>query len=346
MKSNKFSKFILKHWITIWLAIVILGATVFGVYAMYADFNNKIKRVVTPAAINGSYFTSNYLSTGSSNIRYAYFNPGETLEYDVVIRNYNPADPTNVFGKTFNYTLTAELVHNNGIAYNAVDDATALAAMTSGGKSITITTGTGENEDTITLDGSHLSGNSSKTHTLSTSTTSEKWKVTCTNIELNSDYCIKLTATPDITTNLDTISATIVVSTYPVSRQSGWFCNLVESGTIDDYDAFNYTIIGNGKYNLLFSYDATEFEINPAFYLLDYNIDAPVDYGDESGHSGWKTVVIHADPEETNISRYDLQLFKTNSQTYPQLTFSVIDPNNTTAPTKYVEFQTASYTSP
>ena len=342
--DKKTLKFFAKHWLAIWFIIVsILFVVVLKAFAEYGEENRKIKRVIAPAAKTESLFTSNYLALGTTNIKSAFF---ENLPYtyDVIIRNYNPADPGTVFDGEIPYTLDVKLVHKNGTLYNTTNDAEALAAMIDNNpddgqdtsKYITISCGT----DTMRLDGTHLTDANSESHTLNGSGVAGEntWRVTYTNIDLDSDYCVKFTATPAAATNLDPLSATILVSLYPTVHLEGWECALVESGAIADYDAFNYIISGTGTKDLKFSYDSSKLTVNPAFYSLDKNNDIanPGEYsgtGSHAGDSNWKTIVISANPNTTKVNRYDLQVYKVNP--YQPSSITEITPN---AENSYIEF--------
>ena len=343
MENNKVKKLLVKHWIAVWLvsvsALFVLVLTVFG---SYGEENKKIKRVIAPAARTESLFTSNYLALGTTNIKSAFFET-TPYTYDVVIRNYNPSDPNTIFDGDITYTFTAALAHKDGTLYSSSNDATELAAMTKDSKSITIACGT----DTITLNGTNLSGSNTATHTLNKNSKEDTWTVTYTNnIGLDSDYCVKITAKPAPATNLDDISATIIVSSYPTVHQEGWECVLAESGTLEDYDAFNYTITGTGNKTLKFSYDSSKLIVNPAFYTLDTpytkngssvnTVEDPIAYngtGTHTGDANWKTIIINADPDASKVNRYDLQVYKVDS--YQPSSFTEVTPN---ASGSYIEF--------
>ncbi|MCR5020627.1 hypothetical protein [Ruminococcus sp.] len=335
MKNTKVVKFLKKNIFVVWIiAVSFLLSTVVFVYAAYESSNYKIKRVVAPAAASGNLFTSNYLSTGTTTIRSAYFNDDEVITYNVVIRNYNPADRGTVFEGDIPYTLHAVLAHSDGTAYDATVDSVALGDMITNSRSITINMG----NETLTLDGEHLSANSN-THTLSgTGEDGEnEWTVVCNNIPLNSDYCLKLMAEPAGATNLGSISATIIASSYPVVNLEGWSCYLVESGTLAAYDAFNYTITGTGTKTLKFSYDSTKLTVNESNYIFFTEIAAPVPYSGNVTHSdsgNWRTIVISADPENTKMNRYDLQVYKVGS--WQPISFDEITPGESGA---FVEFE-------
>ena len=339
-------KLMKSRWVLIWLILVSLALIAVISLAAYKSANNKIKRVIAPAAKSDALFTSNYLALGSNNIKPAYFQETQTspFSYKVLIRNFNPADPGQIYDGTINYSLRVELVHRNETPYdpNDPDDAAVLAAMSPENQAISVSL---PGQAVFTIDGStaNLSHTfSGLTLTGTGSTGTHEWTVAYTNIDINSDLCIKFTAE---TTNsdLDNIYATIFTATYPVVRTQGWKCTLVEaegdssSAHIDEYDGFNYTIAGTGTNTLKFSYDSSKITINPACWELDSTVAAPAAYsGTAEGTHGsdWKTIVITADPETTGINRYDFQAYKVDS--YQPDSYNEIKPNITGG---YIEFE-------
>lgn len=304
MKNNKIRSLFSKHWIVIWLiAVSLVLASVIVVWAAYTDANQKIKRVIAPAAASGALFTSNYLEPDVGSLQYVYFNSGDNISYNVIIRNYNPSDPDTIFDGNIPYTLKASLVHRNGTAYTAAE----TSAMSN--ESITISLDT----DSITLDKNTLTNSTStQNHTLTSTNKYDTWAVSYTNIETGSDICVKIEAIPNVE-NLGSLSATILVVPYPQVHPEGWSCAIAEpvdqtSDTpVNDYDAFNYVISGTGERTLEFRYDASKLIVNPASYQFYNEIAAPVDI---TGRPNWKKIVINADPETTQNNRYDFQVYK------------------------------------
>lgn len=346
MKNNQkriqIRKIFAKHWVKIWLiAASVFLLTILTVWGAYTNTDQKMKRVVAPSASSGGLFTSNYLKLGSNAIETAFFDADSVSHsYNVIIRNHDPSDPETMFNGSIPYTLTASLAHKDGSLYNSNVDSVALSSMTSSNMYISISFGT----DTITLNGSTLNGSSSS-HTLSKTAGNHEntWTVTYSdNIPLGSDFCVRLVAEPAASTNLDSLSATIIIDSYPVPNPEGWSCELVESGNIDDFDAFNYTISGTGKKDLSFSYDSAKLIVNPACYQFSEThngvreISEPVDY---VGKAGWKTIVIHADPDTTLVNRYDFQVYKNDWQpsSINDITPNAKDNNNTLI--SYIEFK-------
>lgn len=336
--TNKMiKKFFARHWITVWLvAVSVLFTAILVTYAAYTDANRKIKRVVAPAAKTDNLFTSNFLSLGNSNVKSAFFEGTGPYNFDVIIRNYNPADPNNIFDENITYTLSVELAHKNGTAYTASE-----AAAMPGTANITVSINEDDSSlhETLMLDATHISDASAKTHTLTSSNKDDSWHVRFTGLELGSDYCVKITATPNYI-GLEAISATINIAEYPKIHQEGWTCELADGDPLSVYDAYNYTITGTGAKQLKFSYDSSKLVVNPAFYTLDLSYEkdsvtvdqvvAPVDHATKSG---WKTIVINADPDITKSNRYDFQVYKVGS--YQPASLTEITPNETGS---YIEF--------
>lgn len=339
MSFRKTLSFFKKYWIALWLVFASTALfTVMIAFADYEEANNKIKRVFAPSAGSHPLFTSDYLDPGESgNIKSAFYRDGDSLEYDVNIRNYNPIDPNKIYDGTINYTLKATLTHKDGTPYNTTTGIGLPGQITVSidEQSFTFTAGS---SDTHTFTGLELSGKG-------TTGTDTCHVVYGSEFAIDCDYCITFLAEP-VQTDLDKISATIQVSKYPETHTEGWTCVLadeVTDQTKTQYDGYNYTISGTGAKWLYFSYDSTRFEINTADYQLIDEIDAPIAYvtpaTSPKGNENWKTVVIHANPEATGSSkdvyRYDIQLYK--KVTNWDASKSELDPSNE-ATTSYVEF--------
>ena len=166
-----------------------------------------------------------------------------------------------------------------------------------------------------------------------------EWKVRFNNVELDSDYCVTLTATPS--DGSGALTSTLSVDSFPDSEFDGWSCFLLDDTTenINTFDAFNYMITGSGGTSIKFSYDATKLEINPVF--LAYNTEASLKetyQGTESGsHTGWKTVEITV---QENVNRYNLQMYKVGSNS--PANWNIIKPENK----NWVEFEIQSASEP
>ena len=337
MKNNKKNlKFFTKHWITLWLVIVSVPLlAVIISFASYTDTNKRIKRVFVASKQISVLFTSNYLVSGT-NHKSICFNEDDLKKFTVLLRNYDPSDPTQVNG-TMTYSLNAVLSHNNCSPYAGTDAETAaLQAWTDGEMSIVISDGTNtmtlsgdkwnDSINAISLPDTNESGTGSGVRNV------HEWEVTFTNIPLDSDYCVTLTATPS--NGNGAITATLDIASFPDSEHDGWDCFIADdtSQDINSFDAFNYIITGSGGTTLKFSYDATKLEVNPVFSL--YNSEATLQnsyQGSVDGtHTGWKTIEITVNP---TVHRYDLQMYKYNSSVPDN--WNVLKPENKS----WVEFE-------
>ena len=312
-KLGKIGKLLKQQWILIWMVISLVGLFALIAYASYEENNNKIKRVVAPAADIGRLFTSNYL-TVSGGVKSVYYqeNDSSPFTFPVEVRSFNPSDPNTKYQGTISYSLTASLAHMSGESYSA-DELDGTNMWNTKNMSITISKGT----DKITLSGGTITeslGTGTK-YELTNEHDKDTWTVSFNNIPLNSDYGVTIIAFPT-NQDLEKISQTLCVSSVPVIYTEGWNCEIVDDTNrdISNYDAFNYTITGTGKKTLKFSYDSSVFEINPSFYSFVSEASVGVYSGSTAtGRDGWKTLTILADPDITLVNRYDFQVYKVNS---------------------------------
>ena len=334
MSKKKFLKFVKKQWILIWLVVASIALVTVISFAAYKDANNRIKRVFVASKQIDSLFTSNYLIS-EDNYNSVSFNEADTKSFGVYIRNYDPSSG-GVHEGPITYSLHAELAHKTTNAYNAGTDATALQTWTSQGMNIVISDGT----HTITLSGETLSGSFESivlpdtdpdTGTGSGKRNVHQWNVTFTNVPLDSDYCVTITATPS--DGSGAIKSTLGIGSFPDSQNDGWTCYVSDDKTedIDDYDAFNYVITGSGGTKLYFSYDPSKLEVNPIF--CTYNTEASLSNtykgSTSEGRTGWKTIEITVG----TVNRYDLQMYKVNSSS--PSAWSALEPENKS----WVEFE-------
>lgn len=334
MSWKKIRKFIRKQWILIWLVSASVALVTVVSLAAYKDASNRIKRVFVTSKQVDSLFTSNYL-IGEANFNSVSFNELDTKSFGVYIRNYDPSSGE-VHDGPITYSISAELAHKSTALYNATSDAVALQAWSSGNMSIEVSDGT----NTILLSGDTITGNiPSVTLPDSDPVTGEgsgkrnvhQWNVTFTNIALDSDYCVKITATPS--DGSGAITSTLGIGSFPDSQHDGWTCSISDDKTkaITNYDAFNYVIAGSGGTKLRFHYDASKLGINPIF--CTYNTEATLSNSylgsTTEGRTDWKTLEITVG----SVNRYDLQMYKVNSSS--PAAWDVLEPVNK----NWVEFE-------
>ena len=334
MHDNKLWKFLKKQWALVWLITTALLLTTIIGYTAYEEANTKMKRVFVANKLVTQLFTSDYLVLGGSH-RSVPFDPNDEKNIPFIIRNYNPLDPGKVNEVT--YTLTAQLSHKSKTPYTVSE----LGAGTenvdkwiSQNMQIEITDSTDASKK-ITLSGTTINGSITGISNLNIATrTTHRWNIAYTNIPLDADYCVTLTATPS---KGDPISATLGIATMPDTKYESWDCAIADDTdqSIGTYDAFNYVITGSGGYMLKFSYDTTKLEISPTFVAYNKGSEETpdVELKTNSPQTEWNTVEIKV---KDTVSRYDIQMYKVN-QSNP--TWNNLDPDYATASDRWVTFE-------
>lgn len=324
--------FLKKNWIMVWLITATLALFTVISFAAYKDTNNRIKRVFVAAKQGTSFFTSNYL-IGETNFNSVSFNETDIKTFGVYIRNYDP-NTGGVHDGPITYTLNAKLAHMNCNDYDASSsaDAAALQKWREDGMRITVSYGS----YSIVLTGNDITG--SQTGIVLTDDVTGKrnyhqWNVTFDNIALDSDYCVTLEAIPN---DGSTIKATLGIGSFPESENEGWTCSISDdrkSQSISSFDAFNYMITGSGGTKLIFSYDATKLEPNPFFSTYNTGVTVQDHYtgSTQTGRENWRSIEIAV---QSNVNRYDLQMYKKNSNSPSG--WDDLDPENK----QWVEFET------
>ena len=364
MSKNRISKILKKQWVSIWLIIASLMLAAVIAYASYQDSDTMLKRVVAPSADLGGLFSSNYLGQGpaTDNQRSAPFSANESkiYIYDLTVRNYNQADPSKTYKGTITYDLSVSLVHSDSDAtkynYNNNTDKHILDAMKAdedlGRPAQTITVSVDSHTLTFGWNGETLCDITQEIRglTLSEASGVDTVRVTYTNIDLNSDFCLMFTADPtDSNPDLYELSGVISVSTSPDVHGDGWKCVLNDAvsdtpgdaHSYDNYDAFNYLITGTGNKILKFSYNSNYVFVNPTF--CGFITEAT----ESAGTDGWKTITINAkpnadddDPNKTSASRYDIQVYKKTDADGAEWKAATLQPNASGA---YIRFEDTDY---
>ncbi|MDO4862524.1 MAG: hypothetical protein Q4A05_00035 [Ruminococcus sp.] len=328
MSFKKFLKALKANWILAWLITAVFILVSIVCYAEYEEANTRMKRVFVASKQTTALFTSNYLMSTSyhKDVR---FNEDDTKQIVVYLRNYNISDPNKLHEGGVSYTLAATLAHKSTAEYELPREGDEDAAASWAAEewntrhySISISDGT----NITTLSGDTISATVGA-YTMSDSVRQVDTYTVTFNVPLDSDYCVTLEATP--TDSAEKLTATIgVASDQDDDDNEGWTCTLADNQavSIDNYDAFNYIITGNGGTSLKFSYDSTQLRISPVF--LAYNNLREEEY---SGRTGWKTVDI---PVQSDINSYDIQMYKENGSSP---SWSNLNPKDTT--NRWVEFE-------
>lgn len=331
-----------KHWITVWLVIVVIGAVSFFAYAEYIEDSNRAKRVIANNSGAGELFSSDYLMVGSGAEQIIPFD--DSAEYVVPVRiwNYDSANPTFFYNtKDIVYTLEAKLVKKEGTSFVPITSNTALTDPDSNQ----------ETDDSISF--SIKMDNTNDTYAVFTATpgadrtvlikgndnytvhqafdTTDGYTVTYTGLKLykssrdenkvlikfpenmrtSSDKIyVKLTATPTPLANYSGIHALngyFTITKGKTALTPGWSGSFTDSENLNDYDGFNYVISGNGSATITFKWRSDKLEINP--YFLSDNTATIPDAPEENTVNGatWKTITINA--YSAIVSRYDIQFY-------------------------------------
>jgi len=261
-----------KHWITVWA--IAAAVTLCGIYAYarFTDNRNYTKRVVAADTGVKTYFTSNYL-TGYSykNYKTITLNSANVEPFEVSIYNYDKNNPTSFYSTPITFKLTAKLYKNSGsIEYNAANDSTVLDSIL-GTDEIEIykidLNGDPISGSSITLNKNTVSGYITETLTPAQGEKSAKntYKVVLPLSVADKDIYVKLEADPtENHPDLSAIDAFFYAKSNNIDLSSGWSGDFNDSTASlpSSYDAFNYTLTGNGTMDKILKWDTNLLEPN------------------------------------------------------------------------------------
>ena len=313
---NKIIKTFAKHWILVWLIVIIALSSLvtLGVYTGLV----AVKRVVTTQASPGQLFSSNCMWMAPSEKKI------NTQTYSVTVCNYEQKDNHIFSTENISYTLTAELcvLYSDNtykpMSWLQVYDIPVYNQKLSLLDSRTYKIGRSydnQNDQSFSPNDPEHTFNStngfSYTFPLYTlvgrRASTDKFQVTFDNSELNDtipDFYVYLTADPNGDGLVD-ISCYLCASQNTESV-SGWHGSFMENtANGKDYDFYNYILSGTGKGTVQIWYNPEYFEINPYFTTIN-SASAVTDEADGT-YSGWKTFTIDV---TTAKNRYEIQLYK------------------------------------
>lgn len=326
-KMNTFRKFIKAHWITVWLIVAVLAFTTI-VSAEYIANKNRVRRVAANVANEGQQFSSNYLATGSTEIKKASFNAGEGgyCVIPVTIWNHSVTNPTKAYQGALPYKLEAWLVSDVSgtlISQNAdilttypveySTDGTNYSAFTS--LPYDVSKGYYYSNANLTFNTKDSSGN----YQVGEYTFYIRFPDTVLAASPNLYVMVK--ATPDNTNDFVSISAIMGTQKAGTILSRGWTGGFSDNITYTDYDAFNYVISGSGESVITLSWCADYIEMSE-INLAQYGwtaTDITSEHTTKNGVEGkWKTLTFTAnsDEEDTDgniigINRYAIQFYMT-----------------------------------
>ena len=328
-RKDKILRIFKKHWITVWVIVAAVSLCGIFVYAKFADNKNYTKRVIAADTGVKSFFTSNYL-TGYSYMNYKTITPNSAIvePFEVSIYNHNKNNPTSFYPGPITFKLTAKLYKNNGASeYNAINDATVLNTIL-GNDEIEIykvdINGNPVSGSSITLNKTTVSGYITEMLSPAEGEKSAKntYKVVLPLSVADEDIYIKLEADPtEQHPDLNIIDAFFYAKSNNIDLSTGWTGDFNDNTayTPSSYDAFNYTLTGNGTMDKILSWDTNLLEPNRTqiqdFFGIDLTDPAVLadtniyNYNSSTGVASLKINVSSA----SSGGRYDIQFYVVNA---------------------------------
>lgn len=324
-KGKELLKTLKKHWITIWIIVAALALCGVITHAKFADDQNVAKRIIAADTGVKTYFTSNYL-TGYSykNYKSVTLDASSVEPFEVSIYNYDKNNPTSFYSVPITFTLTAKLYKNNGAnEYNDSSDSVALNTIL-GTDEIEIyridDNGDPVSDSSITLNKNTVSDSITQDLTPEQGKKSAKntYKVVLPLSVVDKDIYVKLEADPTVQhPDLSSIDAFFYAKSKNIDLSEGWTGNFNDNTayTPSAYDAFNFTLTGNGTKEKILSWDTNLLEPNRVQIqeLFGINLTDPTvlantsiyNYNSTTGVASLKITVSSA----SSGGRYDIQFY-------------------------------------
>lgn len=359
---SKVLKTLKKHWTRVWLIAAValfIGVTI--AHAAYTEVAS-VKRVVSTQESLGDMFSSNCMRVGGSSRRLT------SKDYSITVCNFDQDNSIKFNPSVVYYSLEAELMANyNGQVMTMAELQTELGAnsalyqtyVTNAEKYCIYKTSDDSDGTITTIDKKYFnSGNNYKVTIYNNeSLASQVSSVDRYTVEID-EADIDLEAPNffvDVKATRVTPPTEISTRLYGaklVTNNISWHGEFVESNcSTVDYDFYNYVITGTGTGKVDILWDPAHFEINEFFFntqlsgntfdnsiVVSNYVAQPVpitssdpDYGTKDGgkYVNWKKITLSVDTRKT---RYDLQLYKTSSNTPGGVSYTG---NN--AATQYIE---------
>ena len=327
-----------KHWITVWLAIAVIGTISFFVAAEYIEDSNRAKRVIANTTGAGILFSSDYLSSSSTPpvCEVPCGDSDTNGYYDIAVRiwNYDSSNPTFFYDVAdIKYNLTAQLYKKDTNDHmQLITDPNVLSGVNiyikKDGAATGFTAflpGTSEADATASVT-ENANQTNQYIYTIATAgvDNANGSKVTFSGLMLfkagrdenkiilrfpkemrtsDDKIYVRLTTALDGTySGISELSAYISIKEETEKLKQGWSGGFSETVSTDTYDGFNYVISGNGNAKIKFKWLDAKFEINP-FFISKYGNDLENIGSRKIGTDGvWKYIIINANSETT----YDL----------------------------------------
>jgi len=314
-----------KHWLTIWIIVAALALCGVITHAKFADDQNVAKRIIAADTGVKRYFTSNYL-TGYSYKNYKTItqNSASVEPFEVSIYYYDKNNPTSFYSDSITFKLTAKLYKNNGAAeYSASNDTVALDAILENDE-IEIykidVNGNRVNNSSITLNKTTVSGFITESLTPAQGEKSAKntYKVVLPLSVVDQDIYVKLEADPtEHHPDLSSIDAFFYAKSNNIDLSTGWVGDFNDNSAYvpRSYDAFNYTLTGNGTMYKILSWDTNLLEPNRmqiedlfGINLTDPAVLANTSIYNYNSSTGIASLKINVSSDSSG-GRYDIQFY-------------------------------------
>ena len=258
-------KFIRNNWIMIWLVIAAMSLSTVITYAAYIRIN-IVKRVVSTTEGAGNLFSSNYMNTNTSSImttsNASYTEENNNAVVTLDIYNYDTPKKVPFFNELsrLDYKVEVKLVKNSSGAELSDEDKN----MISGNNLVYSFNGNelnSSNQYTVRLDAESFDN---------TTAASKQYKLMFDKSELSKDnapgFMMYIKAIPAPETDLKALQGYVGVKMRSYIP-SGWYGELIETGSIEEYDGYNYEIKGSGVGKLTVTYNADK--LTPNKYIFD-----------------------------------------------------------------------------
>ncbi|MBR3641489.1 MAG: hypothetical protein IKN53_05625 [Oscillibacter sp.] len=288
------------------LALAIAVALFAASSTVTAEFikSYRAKRVITATAPDGSLFSSNYLRAGSEpayatiSIEKSDAEDESNTYFDTVVTicNYAQGNPTRVYNRTINYTLTASIVT---LSRDANDE-------------LVITPAAGE-LPAVKINNAPMqaSYSGSLTTSLISPDSRDSYRLALPRTMLTGQkYYVLLTATPTggVYADLQPISALFDLAIKPEMSASNWHLEVADDRTVsvDEYSGYNYRLSGSGRGTILLGWDASVLELSKVF---KQNVSAAVPSAGDVPAEWTGLTAIAFEVDSDNVNSYDIQFY-------------------------------------
>lgn len=282
-----------KKRINIWVIFLIIALSAlllgFASYAAYTNLNS-VKRVVSTQGLKGTPFSSNYLNlTSSSESSYSVKNitfpeDADSIDFIINVCNYVHNNPSKFNDNDITYSLKLTLKNYENVDTNGLK-------VAYNGTEYNFSSGV------CTISGQTLRG---KTKSVDT------YEITVPKSFVDA-VKIEAVAVPDTNSYQYTGNyklGRLFAFTNKSETATTWTGRFAES-TTDGYDGFNYILSGQGKGKIILSWKPEQLEISKIF-LDNNNLTAT--------NGSFKL-----DVDSDTKNRYDIQFYKTEAGSYPDM---------------------------